>query len=157
MKSVLFRYRVSLGLFILGLVVSGITAFPLLWEVSLLHRWLQSVGHGVPGLQRWIDFVNSGLLETYARFPFFPYGTDWLGFGHLVIAMFFVLPMANPVKYRAILVVGLIACAGVLILALVCGPLRGIPFGWRLIDSSFGMIGAIPLLYCLHLTKTLQT
>ena len=117
---------------------------------------MQSAGGGASGLQRWFNFVNSGLHETYARFPFFPYGTDWLGFGHLVIAMFFVLPMANPVKYKAILVVGLIACAGVLIIALVCGPIRGIPFGWRLIDSSFGIVGAIPLLYCLRLTRTLQ-
>ena len=30
--------------------------------------------------------------------------------------------------------------------ALVCGPLRGIPFGWTCIDMSFGVIGVLPLL-----------
>jgi hypothetical protein len=30
-------------------------------------------------------------------------------------------------------------------LALVCGPLRGIPFYWQLIDCSFGVLGIIPL------------
>ena len=39
--------------------------------------------------------------------------------------------------------------------ALLCGPLRGIPFGWRLIDCSFGVLGAVPLLYCLRLTRRL--
>jgi hypothetical protein len=28
----------------------------------------------------------------------------------------------------------------------VCGAVRGIPFYWRLIDISFGVIGVIPLL-----------
>jgi hypothetical protein len=34
---------------------------------------------------------------------------------------------------------------------MICGPLRGIPFYWRLIDCSFGILGAIPLIYCMRL------
>ena len=30
-------------------------------------------------------------------------------------------------------------------LALIFGPIRGIPLFWRLIDCSFGLFGAIPL------------
>jgi hypothetical protein len=48
--------------------------------------------------------------------------------------------------------VGLAACAGVIVLALICGPIRSIPFFWTLIDCSFGIFGAIPLFYCLRLT-----
>ena len=157
MNSPLIRYRVSLGIFIVGLVVSGLTTFPLQWEISLLNRMLGLVsasdGGKIDSLRQWIVFVESGVRETHARFPFFFYATDWLGFGHFVIAAFFVLPFADPVKYKAVLYVGLVACAGVLIAAFVCGPLRGIPLGWRLIDSSFGIIGAIPLFYCLYLTR----
>ena len=47
----------------------------------------------------------------------------------------------------------MLACAGVIILALVCGPIRGIPVFWTLIDCSFGIVGAIPLVYCLYLTS----
>jgi len=155
----LFRYRLGLGFFIVGLVISGLTAFPLQSEVALLHK---VTGGTVPGdyhqlrdLPGWIGFVQSGISETYSRFPFFGYATDWLGFGHLVIAMFFLLPFANPVKYQAILRVGLVACAGVIVVAFICGAIRGIPLGWRLIDCSFGVIGAIPLFYCLSLTKRL--
>jgi len=46
----------------------------------------------------------------------------------------------------------LIACAGVIGVALISGPIRGVPFFWTLIDCSFGIVGAIPLLYCLRLT-----
>ncbi len=56
----------------------------------------------------------------------------------------------DPVRNKWVLVFGVIACAGVVPLAMIAGPIRGIPFYWRLIDSSFGIIGMIPLLICLR-------
>jgi hypothetical protein len=38
----------------------------------------------------------------------------------------------------------------VLPLALIAGPIRGITFAWRMIDSSFGVFGCIPLLLVLR-------
>lgn len=163
MKSdaVLFRYRLSLGLFIFGMIVSGLTAFPLELETALLNRLLGlngAIGHSSiwSDLALFISSIHRGIHETYTRFPFFGYGTDWLAFGHFVIAAFFILPLTDPVRYRGVLRVGLAACAGVLAIALICGPIRGIPLFWRLIDCSFGVIGAIPLLYCLHLSKKMR-
>ncbi|GAA4992494.1 hypothetical protein GCM10025734_20680 [Kitasatospora paranensis] len=40
----------------------------------------------------------------------------------------------------------LLACGGIIPLALICGPLRGIPLYWRFVDMSFGVVGAVPLL-----------
>jgi hypothetical protein len=68
----LTRFRISLGLFVAGLVVSGLTAFPLLAELSVLVRIL------------------------------------------------------------------------------------GIPLYWRLIDCSFGVLGAVPLLYCIRLSRRIE-
>jgi len=34
----------------------------------------------------------------------------------------------------------MIACAGIVPFALICGPIRGIPFWWTVIDISFGVI-----------------
>lgn len=154
-------YRISLGLFIAGLIVSGLTAFPLLQELGLLCRWLgiddPSNYETLSGLRRWIAFVSFGLQKTYALFPFVGYGTDWLAFGHLVIAMFFVGPFCDPVRNAWMLRVGLVACAGVVPLALICGAIREIPLAWRLLDCSFGVLGAIPLLYCLRLTKKIAS
>jgi hypothetical protein len=39
----------------------------------------------------------------------------------------------------------MIACVLVIPLALIFGPIRGIPFFHRLIDCSFGVVGIIPL------------
>jgi hypothetical protein len=154
------RYRLVLGAFIVGLILSGLTAFPLLYELEILARILAIPPDVAPGslagLQFWIATVRNGLRDVHASYPWLAYGTDWLAFGHLVIALFFIGPWRNPVANAWVLRVGLVACASVIPLALICGPIRGIPFYWRLIDCGFGVFGALPLLYCLRLTRDLQ-
>jgi hypothetical protein len=133
MKPPLPRIRFWLVVIIIGLVISGITAFPLLHELNLLSRML--VGGDASwnpsdhsGLAHWILFVRQGLEDTYQNYPFVAYGTDWLAFGHLVIALFFIPPCSDPVRYVGNIKMGMIACVGVFALALICGPIRGIPF-----------------------------
>ena len=155
--KVLRQIRWLISLFIIGLVLSGVTAFPLEWELGLLANWLDAdlaAPHG--GLRWWIARVHQALTETGRSHSFLAYGTDWLAFGHIVIAMFFIGPWLDPVRNAWVLKVGLAACAGVIPLALICGPIRGIPFYWRLVDCSFGVFGAIPLLYCLNLIGRLR-
>lgn len=139
------RIRGWLSVFLLGLVLSGVTAIPLAWELEILARL---IGTGASGLAHWIGRVQRGLHDTDARYPFLAYGTDWLAFGHLMIAVAFVGPLRDPVRNRWVLTFGMIACVCVVPWALVFGPVRGIPFFWRLIDCSFGIIGIIPLWLC---------
>jgi hypothetical protein len=154
------RIRFWLAVFIAGLVVSGVTAFPLQTElgglVSLLHidslRPIADSTHLLP----WIERVHQALSATNAQYPFLAYGTDWLAFAHLVIAIAFIGPCIDPVRNKWIISFGLIACAGVLPLALIAGQARGIPLPWRLIDCSFGVIGSIPLLFCTQLIRALE-
>lgn len=146
------RIRFWLVVFMAGLVCSGVTAFPLESELRLLlrvMRWsvLQPVVEAVH-LLPWIERVASAVAVTNAKYPFLAYGTDWLAFAHLVIAAGFIGPYLEPVRNKWVITFGLIACAGVIPLALIGGTLRGIPFGWRLIDCSFGVLGAIPLAIC---------
>ena len=155
--SPVFRFRVALSLFIAGLVLSGVTAFPLLHELRLLAHLLGADSTATAtGLTFWILTVRNGLENTYAAYPWIAYGTDWLAFGHLVIAGFFISPLIHPATSRATLYTGIVACVAVIPLALICGPIRGIPLYWRLIDCSFGVIGIVPLLYCLALLKRLE-
>jgi len=160
MDPTLRRYRIVLGLFILGLALSGITAFPLLHELELLGRML-----GIPvdarpdaltGLSHWIATVRDGLREVHGRYPWMAYGTDWLAFAHLIIALFFIEPWRNPGPNAWVLKTGLVACGSIFALAFICGSIRGIPIYWQLIDCSFGVGGAIPLLYCLRLTRKME-
>lgn len=142
------RIRLWLIVFVVGLLISGVTAFPLVWEVNVLRGWAGSgsaIGAVLPGLAEWIDTVTTGLNDTQARYPFLFYGTDWLAFAHIVIAVAFIGPLRDPVRNVWVVEFGLIACALVLPLALIAGPLRGIPFFWQVIDCSFGVFGAVPL------------
>ncbi|MBI5247035.1 MAG: hypothetical protein HY923_07615 [Elusimicrobia bacterium] len=142
------RCRIALGTFMAGLVVSGLTAFPLLREVRLLSAWA--------GPHPWLDTVRAGLETSYAAYPWLAYGTDWLAFGHIVIALFFIGPFLDPARNRWPLVAGLMACALVIPTALIAGAVRGIPLYWRLIDCSFGVLGALPLGYCLFVSLRLD-
>lgn len=154
------RVRGLLLLFIAGLVASGLTAFPLVTEL----RWLTGVlGAGpetgpaeVTGVLRWLVTVREALIDTNARYPFLAYGTDWLAFAHLVIAVAFVGPWRDPVRNRWVITFGLIACAGVVPLALIAGEVRGIPLYWRLIDCSFGVLGAALLWPCARAIRELE-
>lgn len=137
-----------IAVFIAGLVLSGVTAFPLVHETAWLVRIADAIAlpRHLPALYAWLERVASALGDTSARYPFLAYGTDWLAFGHLVIAVAFVGVWREPVRNRWLIDVGLIACAGVVVLAFAAGPIRGIPAFWRIIDSSFGLCGALPLL-----------
>ncbi len=137
------RIRVMLALFMLGVVVSGLTAFPLAWEVRWLDRFLVSLGpHAWPPLVQWIAQVDRALatLDSY-HYRFLYYGTDWLAFAHLVIALAFLGPYRDPVRNKWVVEWGMLTCAFVLPLAVWMGPLRGIPFWWQLIDCAFGVVG----------------
>ena len=88
------QIRLAIGIVIAGLVFSGVTAFPLLQELRLLSSVMTGESQANPGLhggfEHWILRVREGLEATHARYPFLAYGTDWLGFGHLVIALLFI-------------------------------------------------------------------
>jgi hypothetical protein len=154
------RFRCALIVFIVGLVLSGLTAFPLLAELNLLAAALGIPAGADPaaltGLHHWIALVREGLARTHDAYPFLAYGTDWLAFGHLVIAVFFIGPLREPARHDWTLMSGIIACVGVIPLALICGSIRGIPLYWRLIDCSFGVVGIVPLLFCLGISRRLK-
>ncbi|MEV0736326.1 hypothetical protein AB0I51_10195 [Streptomyces sp. NPDC050549] len=139
--------RAWLALFVVCLVLSGATAFPLVHEL----RWTEdvltslSVPHHLPALADWIERVRQGLDTADTDYPFLLYGTDWLAFAHLVITVAFYGPYRDPVRNIWVVEFGMIACAGIVPLALICGPIRGIPLWWTVIDMSFGVLGIVPL------------
>jgi len=148
--------RAWLLVFVVGLVLSGVTAFPLVAEVRLLSEVLRSVP-APQGLVAWIDRVRDGLVVTGANYPFIAYGTDWLAFAHLVIAMAFWGPWRDPVRNIWVIEWGMISCVAIIPLALIAGPIRQIPLWWTVIDMSFGVFGIIPLIVVRRLIKRLTT
>lgn len=158
--ALLRRIRVWLVFFIVCLVLSGLTAFPLVTELRLIEdaltSWAAPAGELFPGLLEWIVRVGDGLDTADAQYPFLLYGTDWLAFAHLVIAVAFYGPYRDPVRNIWVIEFGMIACVGIIPLALICGPIRGIPFWWSVIDMSFGVFGIVPLYVVRRMIKRLE-
>jgi hypothetical protein len=98
-------------LFVIELILSGVTAFPLRWELKILDGFL---GNGTvlesiwPSLASWISNVYQGLDETYTRYPFIAYGTDWLAFAHFAIAIAFIGPIKDPLRNIWVIEFGMI-------------------------------------------------
>ena len=152
--------RYLLAFFMFGLMISGFTAFPLIFEVNILEKILGEgsfIGSFWPEMGRWISFVHQGLNQMNDTYPFIFYGTDWLGFAHITIAISFIGPLRDPIRNIWGVEFGMIACILLILLALICGPLRGIPFFWTLIDCSFGVFGIIPLVIAYRYIKRIMS
>ena len=158
------RIKVCTWLFIFGLVVSGATAIPLVTELDWLADWTGArhlvgtpASTNPPDWAVWLVKVQTTLHEVSGKYPLLFYGTDWLAFGHFVIAIAFVGALCDPVRNRWLFDFGLIACVAVIPVALVFGAVRGIPFWWRLIDCSFGVFGFVPLWFCRKWARELES
>ncbi|MFI5161715.1 MAG: hypothetical protein ACHQHN_10590 [Sphingobacteriales bacterium] len=151
-KTLHRRIKLYLWSIIIGLALSGITAFPLESELALLKAHLSpnsTMGH-------WINTIYQAIKTTNTQSPWLSYGTDWLAFAHLVIALVFIGPLRHPVRNIWVIQFGMIACIAIFPLAFIAGAIRDIPFFWRLIDCSFGVIGFVPLYFANKYTRTLE-
>jgi hypothetical protein len=158
------RIKALTWLFILGLILSGVTAIPLPSELDKLVELTGAsqfvdgpAATEAPGWALWLNRVQKTLHEADQRSPFIFYGADWLAFGHFAIAIAFVGALRDPVRNRWLFDFGMIACVLVIPYALVFGAIRGIPIWWRLIDCSFGDFGFIPLWFCRRWVDELET
>ncbi|MBN9380478.1 MAG: hypothetical protein J0H74_06920 [Chitinophagaceae bacterium] len=151
--KILFKIRSLLIFFMIALVVSGATAFPVYSEL----KWLlggEGTYHGAG--PDWLWKVWKGVRDTQNTYPFLFYGFDWLAFAHLIIALLFIGPYRDPVKNKWVIQWAMLACIGILPLALIAGPIRGIPWYHIVVDCCFGIFGLIPLFLLLRWTRQLE-
>jgi hypothetical protein len=154
--TTIFKYRLVLTGFMIGLALSGLTAFPLVYELNLLADWLIPYRTQFPSLVDWILKVRQGLVETDSKYPFIAYGTDWLAFAHLMIAAAYIGPWREPVRNRWIIEWGMFCCIATFPVVFICGPIRGIPWGWMAVDCAFGLLAFPGLLACWKWSKQLE-
>lgn len=150
------QVRLLLVLFMIALIVSGITALPIEKELNFINRFFTIDS----GTGQWLEKVYTGIHETGIKYPFLFYGYDWLAFAHIVIAIVFIGPFKDPVRNIWVIEFAVYACMMIIPFALIAGHFREIPFWWRLIDCSFGIIGILPLLVCyrkIRIIESLQT
>jgi len=112
-------------LFMVFLVLSGITAFPIETEL----KWLVNHNSVFPDFVReWLAKIYIAVHQTNQNYPQLAYGTDWLAFSHIVIAVAFIGPFIDPVKNVSVLIFGMIACAIYFPLAFFLGFIRSLAF-----------------------------
>ncbi len=152
-NKLLKKIRFTIIFFMIALMLSGITAFPLETE---MHWLLGYTGKMPVSLAAFIARVYEALHYINLHYPMLAYGYDWLAFAHIVIALFFIGPLKDPVKNIWVIEWGMLACLGIIPLAFIAGPVRGIPFYWKCIDCSFGVFGIIPLYLLRRWIKKLE-
>ena len=140
--------------FVILLILSGITAFPIKWEFDTAYEFLKDADKNSV-LGSWFFKVYDGVKNTGEKYPFMAYGTDWLAFAHIVIGVAFIGPYRDPVKNIWVIEFGMISCLMVFPLAFIAGTIREIPFFWKLIDCSFGVFGFLLLYYIYRKIKKL--
>ena len=147
------QIRNRLYFFMAALFVSGLTAMPVQREINFLYKWTEDIHF----IQPWMQQLHEGINTTAANYPFLFYGYDWLAFAHFMLAIVFIGPIKDPGKNIWVIQFGIIACVLIIPFTQVAGSLRGIPFWWRMVDCSFGVIGIFPLMICYRKIKQLET
>lgn len=139
-KKIKKEINVLLYFFAAALLISGITAFPIEAELAFAVEVLS------PGtlMHNWVSHVYHAYAAVNSAYPFLAYGTDWLAFAHLMLAILFWGATKDPVRNKWVVEFGIIACLAIIPLALIAGYIREIPLFWRCIDISFAL-GLVPL------------
>jgi hypothetical protein len=148
------RIKLYIWIVIVGLFMSGVTAFPIETELALLINHPPIQNQVITG---WLNKVFEAVSVTNTEYPFLSYGTDWLAFAHIMLAVLFIGPLRDPVKNIWVIEFGLIASIGIFPLAFIAGHVRGIPFFWTMIDCSFGVVTLALLLPCYNDIKKLRS
>jgi hypothetical protein len=151
-QRLLKQVRLIIAFFMIMMVLSGTTASPVESGLAWLLKYAEHYPKSISG---FIATAHEAAKMINDKYPFIFYGYDWLAFAHIVIATAFVGPFRDPVKNIWVIEWGMLSCMAVLFLALIVGPMRGIPVYWQLIDCSFGVIGFIPLMICRKKTRQL--
>jgi hypothetical protein len=94
-NNLLKNIRIRTALFMAGLFISGLTCFPILTEVEWGNLFFDAWGKTPPD---FVQKVTIGITETMANHQFLFYGTDSLGFAHILYAILFYGVYKDPIK-----------------------------------------------------------
>ena len=148
-----------LTLFIIALLLAALTAWFLIPAASIARRLLGEgtlAGSCLPSLARWAALIEEALGETKEKHPFMFYGTDWVGFAHLVMAIACLGAARDPVRNMWVLQFGMVGCSLMIPMTLITGIARGLPWFWQLFDCIIGAAGAVLFLTCYRYARQME-
>jgi len=139
------KIRLAIWITIIGLVLNGLTAFALHYELNIALHFNSLLPASI---YNWLVQVRGAVIENEERFPFMLYGYDWLGFAHILIAILFIGALKDPIKNEWVVKFGMIAAALSVLMALVFERFRSVPLAWSMIDISVGVAAFAVLYFC---------
>ena len=139
------RARIMILIVALGLFFSGITVWPMKWELKTFVEIVWGNNEPKNIIHSFMLQVINGIDAVEILYPFMLYGYDWLAYAHIMLAVLFAGAIRDPVRNKWIVQCGLVMCAIIPVLAGIFIPLRGLPLYWIFIDSAFAPGAALPL------------
>ena len=159
-RTIRKRIRVLLTLFIILLILGGLSAFLLVPLFSLLDR-LSGDGKVLcdyfPTVAHWVSMIQQSLTETGEKNPFMFYATDWIGFAHIVMVIACIGPLREPIRNIWVIQFAMVGCILMIPMTLITGIFRGLPWFWQLFDCGIGMICAALLFSCYRYARQIET
>ncbi len=110
----------------------------------------------LPFMASWFTMLYESIHVTYNTYPVIAYCMDWLAFAHIPLLIFFAGAVIDPIKNVWIIKAGIMTCVVMVPFAFISGFVRGIPFYWLMLDSSFAFMGLIPLGLAYRYIKTIR-
>jgi len=141
----------------IGLLISGITVWPAIPELKFGLIVLEKIGLAHSELAQFTETILLSLQHIESEHPHILYGYDWLAFAHIVLAILFWGAARDPLRNKWIVECGLIMCALIPLLALICIPYREIPWWWFFMDFAFAPAAALPLWTALTDIRTIES
>jgi hypothetical protein len=154
--NTLQKVKLLILVFIISLVGVGISVFPITTILDVLNPYLSS-NYPESTLTHFLLSITNALNYNNQHYPFMLYTLDWLAYAHIMIALVFIGPLREPVKNIWVIEFGILACLLTLPAIFVFGYKSQIPLWWSCIDCSFGLIGALLLIYTKQLVKKLDS
>lgn len=151
--SLLSRIRLVLAVSIAVLILGSFAAFAAPYTISVVLSMLSRLEIATPTTSNsllWLEHIQLQLGRNSRLHPMLHYGVDLVAFVELVFALALIGPLRTPIRNQWIIQVGILACGGLVPVALILGPWQGLPMAWQLVSCVASLCGAAPLMLCRH-------
>ncbi|MFM7022020.1 MAG: hypothetical protein ACKOXB_03515 [Flavobacteriales bacterium] len=149
------RIDVFLKVIIALLIITGLSYFSLPFLSRKIVSLIEMMGvRG--GLYSFAVKLRQGAVYNAAHYPFMGYGTDLLGFAHLMFALLLVGPIIDADKNEWVIRFGIMVCTLFIPVVLIMGWIREIPIIWRVMSCLMGATGFLLLFRVFKMVKMNQ-
>lgn len=151
--SLLSRIRLVLAIAIVCLILGSLATLAAPHTISVVLSILSRMEIATPDTShsfRWLQHIQLQLGRDSDLHPMLHFCADLFAFVQLVFALALIGPLRNPIRNQWVIQFGILACCGLIPVALILGPWHGLPMAWRLVSCGAALCGIVTLMLCRH-------